>query len=49
MAPTVRPRETRRIADPLARAFVDSRQRAVVALGVLPGARDLVWVYVDRR
>jgi len=48
MAPTVRPRATRRIADPFARAFVDSRQRAVVALGV-PGARDLVCVYVDRR
>jgi hypothetical protein len=49
MAPTVRPRATRRIADPFARAFVDSRQRAVVALGVLPGARDLVCGYVDHR
>src|SRR5262249_61496642 len=44
-----RPRATRRIADPFARAFVDARLRAVVALGALPGARDLVCGYIDRQ
>jgi methyltransferase (TIGR00027 family) len=44
-----RPLATRRIADPFARAFIDSRLRAVVALGALPGARDLVCGYIDRR
>jgi methyltransferase (TIGR00027 family) len=44
-----RPRATRRIADPFARAFVDARLRAVVALGALLGASELVCDYIDRR
>jgi hypothetical protein len=43
------PRATRRIADPFARAFVDARLRAVVTLCALPGGRDLVCCYIDRR
>ncbi|HKA28730.1 MAG TPA: SAM-dependent methyltransferase [Candidatus Binatia bacterium] len=44
-----RPTATRRISDPFARAFVDSRLRAVVMLGALPGVGDLLRGYIDRR
>jgi methyltransferase (TIGR00027 family) len=44
-----RPATTRRISDPFARAFVDPRLRAVVALGAVPGVGDLVRGYIDRR
>ena len=45
----VRPASARRISDPFARAFVDSRLRAVVTLGALPGVGGLVRGYIDRR
>jgi methyltransferase (TIGR00027 family) len=45
----VRPASARRISDPFARAFVDSRLRAVVTLGALPGVGELVRGYIDRR
>ena len=44
-----RPAATRRISDPFARAFVDSRLGTVVTLGTLPGVRELVRGYIDRR
>jgi len=45
----VRPPSARRISDPFARAFVDSRLRAVVTLGAVPGVGELVRGYIDRR
>jgi methyltransferase (TIGR00027 family) len=44
-----RPAATRHVSDPFARAFVDPRLRAVVTLGALPGVRELVRGYIDRR
>jgi methyltransferase (TIGR00027 family) len=44
-----RPAARRRISDPFARAFVDSRLRAVVTLGAVPGVGELVRQYIDRR
>ena len=44
-----RPAPTRCISDPFAHRFLDVRRRAVVTLGALPGVRDLVCGYIDRR
>jgi methyltransferase (TIGR00027 family) len=43
------PAAIRCISDPFAHRFLDSRLRAVVTLGALPGVRELVRGYIDRR
>jgi len=44
-----RPAATRCISDPFAHRFLDARLGAVASLAALPGVRDLIRGYIDRR